>query len=283
MIPHTPALGGWWSGEETMKVGLATIAFRSYDLTVALDAAQECGCEGVELWGKPPHTPKPYNKDSMKKIREEMEKRGLKASIFGSYVNPINPDFREEAQTAIEIAQDLGTSLIRVWAGNKNAKDAPEELWRTCIDGYKWYCKVAADAGITLAVEIHANSLADVPEGMLRLIEETGAQNLKANYQLAHVEQPEDMLPGIQALGPHIVNVHAQNFRVIRTPEGLKAERTNLIYGDVDYRDVVVLLKKLGFDGFIEVEFIKDEDKGLEFMVESLRDDIDYLRNLIVG
>lgn len=265
-----------------MKIGLATIAFREYDLGVALDAAAGCNCDGVEIWGKPPHVLHPYDERQVKGIREEMEKRGLVASIYGSYVNPINEDFREAAQVAIKIARELGTSLIRVWAGNKDGKDAPVELWRTCIEGYKWFCRIAADAGMTLAVETHSNSLADTPEGMMRLIEETGAENLMANYQLSHVERPQDMAPGIEILGPYIANVHAQNFKVIRAGEGFKAERTNLEDGDVDYREVINLLKKFGFEGFVEIEFLKGEAGGREELLESLEKDVNFLRGLIL-
>ncbi len=261
-----------------MKVGLATIAFRGYDLTVALDAAAECKCDGVELWGKSPHLPQPYDEKKVKGIREEIEKRGLVVSIFGSYVNPINENFRENAQDAIKVAQDIGTSLIRVWAGNQDGIDAPADMWRTCIEGYKWFCKLAADAGIILAVETHNNSLADMPDGMMRLIEETGAENLMANYQLSHIERPEDMARGIEVLGPYIVNVHAQNFKV--GAKG-KPQRTNLEDGDVDYREVISLLRKFEFDGFVEVEFIKDESGERDSLLKSLRKDIDFLKKLI--
>ena len=149
-------------------------------------------------------------------------------------------------------------------------------MWRTCIEGYKWFWLVA-DAGIILAVETHNNSLADMPDGMMRLIER---QVLKIlwHYQLSHIERPKDMARGIEVLGPYIVNVHAQNFKV--GAKG-KPQRTNLEDGDVDYREVISLLRKFEFDGFVEVEFIKDESGERDSLLKSLRKDIDFLKKLI--
>ncbi len=258
-----------------MKIGMATIAFREYDLRHALDVAKAGGCLGVELWGKPAHTPKGATIDDWENIRMKIESRDLKVSVFGSYANPIHEDFDKEVDDAILAAKTLGTGLIRTWAGDVDAKDASCKLWTTCIEGYKRVCDIAGEEGLVLAVETHANSLADTPEGMIKLIDSVGAGNLKANFQLAHADDPGSMERDLEYLGPYIANVHAQNFNVHQG----KYKRTSIEHGDIDYKNIVSKLKKLKFDGFIEVEFVTGNT--FSDMRQNMINDIEYLRKLI--
>ncbi|MGC8862060.1 MAG: hypothetical protein ACP5R5_04695, partial [Armatimonadota bacterium] len=72
-----------------MKPGLATIALRRYDVFHAIDLAAQAGFAGVEIWGKPPHTPEEFDEEHILKVRDRVRANGLKVSMFGSYARPM--------------------------------------------------------------------------------------------------------------------------------------------------------------------------------------------------
>ena len=51
------------SKEKNMKIGLCTIAFSELPLEEVLNISEEYSFDGVEIWGKEPHTPEEYDED----------------------------------------------------------------------------------------------------------------------------------------------------------------------------------------------------------------------------
>ncbi|MDO8589185.1 MAG: sugar phosphate isomerase/epimerase family protein [Armatimonadota bacterium] len=263
-----------------MKAGLATIALRQLDVFEAVDLAAEAGFDGVEIWGRAPHTPDVFDEKHTLAIRERVLGHGMEAAILGSYVNSAAADFQERALTAIRVAGTLGSGIIRVWAGDKEPAAATDEDWTKSAANLKWMADRAADKGVTLAMEMHGGTLALSPEGTLRLVELARAGNLKLNYQ---VNDPgsADLERSVRLVGPHVVMVHAQN--CVRSPEGNPHpwERSLIQDGLVDYARLLKLLRPYGFDGYVEVEFLKgDPDK--DGMIEAMRKDAAFLRKITV-
>jgi len=261
-----------------VKPGLATIALRRYNVFHAVDLAKQAGFEGVEIWGKPPHMPEEFDEQHVLKVRDRVRANGLKVSMFGSYVRPLLPDFEQKADEAIKIAKLLGTRRIRVWAGNKEPNEADDELWENVSRQLREFALHAEDEGITLAAETHCGTLCATAEGCLRLLEMCASPNLKLNYQVFDPRTP-DLERVIGMIGPYVVNVHAQNHRPSRrVPD--KLELCLIREGIVDYDKMLSLLAEQGFNGFVEVEFLKGENESEEAMLESLRQDAAYLKEL---
>jgi sugar phosphate isomerase/epimerase len=57
----------------------------------------------------------------------------------------------------------------------------------------------------------------------------------------------------IRRLGSRIWNVHAQNYR---REDGV-TRATDLCSGEIDYEQVVQALRGIGYDGYLELEFIR--------------------------
>jgi sugar phosphate isomerase/epimerase len=261
-----------------LKAGITTIALRRYDVFHSLDLAAEVGLSGVELWGKPPHTPEEFDEDYLRRVRDRARSNGLKVHMFGSYVRPVLPDFAEKSESALKAAKILGARRIRVWAGNKEPKEADAELWTLVSDSLREFALRAEDQGMTLAVEMHGGTLAATPEGSLRLLETVAAPNLKLNFQVVDYADP-DLDRTVAMIGDHVVNVHAQNYR----PSSIDKDKMELCLiseGVVDYDHLAALLVSRGFKGFFEVEFLKGENISEQIMLESLKKDAAYLTEL---
>lgn len=261
------------------KPGICTIALRRYDVFRAIQMAAEAGYSGVEVWGKPPHTPDPIDREHEEAVRQMTHDCGLTVSVFGSYVNVDVSDWQEKAKENLEISCILGAKVMRIWAGSKEPDNADQVYWQEIISRLREFCEMAADVGISLAVEMHGGTLAATVEGSEGLLMDVNHPTLKLNLQLTDFP-PERFYRALPTLGPHVVNIHAQNRRTI-LKNGEKIRELCLIEeGEIDYGDVLKRLSPYGFNGFIEAEFLKGDQDGDEALLDSLRRDAAYLRRI---
>ena len=247
-----------------------------------LDIAANVGFDGVEIWGRAPHMCELYDADYVSKLKDEVTKRGLELSMFGSYLYANSERFGEELPVALKIAQGLGAPIMRTWAANQGSGEATEALWEVSARNFKQLCKRAKDLGIDIAIERHASTLADEIDSALKFIDMVGADNLKVNYQVAEHENDEAVAEGIEKLGYRVVNVHAHNF--IRTPSGV--DGTAISEGIIDYRRLVEKLRVYGFSGFIEVEFVRRPgitELPIDERTKELCRDYEFLRAITRG
>ena len=252
-----------------MKTALCTIAFKELPVEQVLDLAREHGLDGVEIWGKEPHMGETYDADRVAKLKDAVAERGLDISAFGSYVKPEMDDFDALSQAALDIAVGLGADVMRIWSGGGASAHVTPEAYALAVERLKDLCLRAADVGVTLAFEFHDNSICDNARGIVRLIEDVGSPVLKTYYQPSRREGADDPYEAAEIVGPYVVNVHAQNYVIGGQPRVTTAD------GDVDYRRVVPILQEHGFDGYLEIEFVDDDDK-----MAALAADAAFLREL---
>ena len=107
---------------------------------------------------------------------------------------------------------------------------------------------------------------------MVRMIEDVGEPNLKTYWQPSFRKGAEDFYECLRRLLPHLANVHAQNYA------GNYAHRTLLSEGSVDYGRIVDILNDAGYDGYMELEFVGEDDP-----IEWARKDYQFLRKLAEG
>ena len=247
-----------------MKTALCTIAFKDRPFEDVLDLAVRAGFDGVEPWGKPDHMPGSYSPSDNRRIAAAIRARGLAVSQYGSYINPVAGDFAREVSEGLDTASDLGTETIRVWAGSCGSAEATDEDWRTAIRGFRHFADRAADRGMRLAVEMHLGYLSDTTWGSLRLVEGVDRPNFLLNFQPMYTDGADRVISVARQVASRVVTVHAQNY----TAPG-RNERSLISAGYVDYPAVVGELSAAGFDGFLEVEFVRDDDPEAALMSDA--------------
>jgi len=235
-----------------MKIGLCTIAFSKRPIGDVLALAADAGFDGVEVWGKEGHIGA-GDTQTVSRIREAAKAHGLAVHCFGSYMTPLDPPIPELfplTDNGLRIAHDLGAPMVRIWAPYVKPDQLPSDQYDPAVADIRAFCAKAAELGITVVVEFHDNTIVERSEGLLRLIDDVGAANLKAHWQPSFRADAEGFYESLENLLPHLAHVHAQNFR------GSYENRTQLADGDVDYRRVVGMLGDAGYEGAIEVEFV---------------------------
>lgn len=266
------------------RIGVCTVAFKTLKIRQIAEMAAGAGAEGLEIWGQPPHVPYPLDQRACESIRTDAADAGLEIAAFGSYYKPGDDvafnGIALDAENQVGLATLLGTAIIRIWAGTKNGEDTSADERGMVIDGIRKFADVAGDAGISVVLERHGNSLThgwDAPE---HVIEEVGRDNVSLNYQVTHPAAPDDLAArgaaDYRRLLPISSHAHIQNHR--RAESGLS--RCYLDEGLVDYAGLGRAAAEAEYRGWFMIEFLPDDLEG-EDTIGALRRDVDYLRGCL--
>ncbi|HUS80302.1 MAG TPA: sugar phosphate isomerase/epimerase family protein [Armatimonadota bacterium] len=263
---------------QPFNISLCTIAFRERLLEYSLDLAAEVGFQGVEIWGREPHISEEYDKNRVAAAARMVAERGLQVAVFGSYLKlgATNNDERVELKDVLRIAAGLGAPIVRVWASDVGSDEAEESLWSRTIDEAGEAASRAAKMGVTLAVEMHSNTLCDTGATTRRLLDAVNCPSFGANYQASSRQREETALERLEIVLPRVVHAHAQNYTPLEAGSD-RVERVALSDGAIEYGPLLDLLRKSGYQGYISVEFAASNATDKR---EAIARDYHYLRGL---
>ncbi len=268
-----------------MKLSLCTIAFRERLLEDAINIAQQIGFDGVEIWGREPHISENFDERRVRAARKMIEDRNLEICGLGSYLRfqggtPPEDDEEDSPDLAsvLHTARVLGAPTVRVWAGSCPSSKARRRDWNLCVQELQAACEKAANVGAELAVEMQSGTFADTAASANRLLDDVGALNLKLNYQPGNGLPPENPVKRLRSVVNRLASVRVRNYdRLISNPDDHQ-HIVPLAEGVFDYRELISILRKAGFQGYLSVEEIsaKAPDK-----VDALKAEYDFLRALL--
>jgi sugar phosphate isomerase/epimerase len=236
------------------------------------------GLEGVELiaWTKDVLTDY-YTPGQVGELRSLIAGEGLTLTNFyhgppntGSADAAARRDAVDGVKRAVEVAAELGSPQIAGTAPYPFAIDVPHMLtrpttqeWRVDVPGdldwtrnYDEYvasvqeiCQVAQAAGLRYAIEPHPYRWVCSAQGMLRLIERTGAPNLGLNLDPSHLF-PSGEIPhyAVYQLGGRIYHTHLSD------NDGQSNAHWRPGKGKVDWAATVRALRDVGYDGVLSLE-----------------------------
>lgn len=181
------------------------------------------------------------------------------------------------AERYIDYALQLGRPMIRTYTGNVGSAEATPAQWEACVRGLQCCCRMGKPHGIVFALETHqvihtGPNLTDTSASTLRLLADTGQENLKVNLQTPLVDEP--VAYSAEKLGEHVVHVHAHNW--VGGWPAAGGRFTFLDSGDEDFGEFVRVLRSRGFDGYISVEHGTHHPP-----YETALHEIEYLKRLL--
>jgi sugar phosphate isomerase/epimerase len=245
-----------------MKLGLESYSTRNSGLDPigVLGLAGELGLDGV-LFELSPFTS--FRDEDLVAIRKFAEDNGLyiefgMGSIFrwhpmaekgigllaaAGYDVSVSP--AEIVVYHLKIAQKLGSSILRCVGGNLFSRDEGYDMAALADDAVvilRQACGVAADMGIRIAMENHADFTV---RELAAILARVNSPAFGFTVDCANVAFDLDdplRLAGILAL--HALTAHYKNYRVIRTGGGLGLQSCSLPEGDIDVVSVAEILAK---------------------------------------
>jgi len=311
-----------------MKLGVLTVLFGDRPLDEVLGYVVEAGLEAVELGtGNYPgdaHCPLGKllaSKVACREFKSKIEDRGLVISALSCHGNQLHPDpavskpHHKVFRDTIKLAERLGVETVINFSGCPgDSNGAKHPNWVTCpwpddfskivqwqwekkvIPYWKREAKVAKDAGVRLAFEMHPGFVVYNTETMLRLRAECG-KNVGANFDPSHLFwQGMDPIKSLRAIGGDAVfHVHAKDCKIDPINADVNGVLDTKHYGDeikrswifraVGYghdaawwRDFVSTLRLIGYDGVLSIE----HEDSLMSTGEGLRRAIELLRSVMI-
>ena len=274
-----------------MKLGLQIILDEKEDISLKIKKVRELGFDYCQIvcWDTAL-----YNEENEKKILTACEEYSVSISSFWagwsgpktwnfvdgpSTIGIVPEQYRagrlEELKAGSDFAKRLGVDKVATHVGfvPENPRDPNYPGVVAAVKEIADYCKANGQSFLFETGE-------ETPITLLRLIEDTGCDNLGVNYDTANLilygkANPVD---GLDILGRFVMDMHAKDGFYPTTGAAL-GKHSRVGEGAVDFPGVIAKLKKQGYDGVITIE---REISGPQQIIDII-DAKKYLEELING
>ena len=290
---HSVSYLGIWRGQTQLTVNEFLIK------------AKELGYEGVMLVAKRPHvSPHDYDKAARAKLKAKIDSLGLTLVALAGYTDftagidkPGIPNAEIQATWVGEVAvlaKDLGTDMVRIFTGYERPGIPYDKQYAEVVSGLKMAGKLAAQHGVTLAVQNH-HDIALHHDAMSWLLREVNLPNVMAGWDawspVLEGLSSEELRESILTMKPFIVNTIAADyvthprFNYVNNLTNYKEEQPVMRAcpmgeGIIDYKTWFATLKEIGYQGWIVYEMCEVLDGGgsIGNMDKTAKAFLDYMK-----
>jgi len=290
---HSVSYLGVWRGQTQLTVDEFLVK------------AKELGYEGVMLVAKRPHvSPHDYDKAARARLKARIDSLGLTLVGLAGYTDftagidkPGIPNAEIQAAWVGEIAElakDLGTNMVRIFTGYERPGIPYDKQYAEVVAGLKMAGKLAAEHGITLAVQNH-HDIALHHDAMYWLLKEVNMPNVLAGWDawspVLEGLTPEQQRESILKMKPFIINtivadyVAHPRYTYVNNLTNYSAEQPVMRavpvgQGIIDYKNWFKTMKEIGYQGWVVYEMCEVLDGGgsVENMDKTAKIFLDYMK-----
>lgn len=212
----------------------------------------------------------------------------------------------------LELAKDLGVDLVKIFAawpgiindeeeismygqferGNYYKRLFPAELrvWNRCVQGIQETADMAADMGITLALQNHAPVLAKGYEDTLGMTREVDRKNVKLciDVPLFYERQSDEYIrEAVQKCGKDLVHTHYGAWNFSEMPNGEIVQEPSPSTGElINYAAFIEELHNIDYKGYLTSEYCLPVYKnhkfaGIEEVDHATKITLQYMKQLV--
>jgi sugar phosphate isomerase/epimerase len=264
-----------------MKVSLCSQSLFALGLSEAVRATAEIGAPAIELACMKPHLDPGSVAERAKDVADEIRRAGLTVSALSLFNNFTDPSVLDRQVAAaighIRLAPVFQTRVIKLTPGPPGSHAAGDGHWRCLAEALKRLAPVAKQVGVRLAFETHMRQLTDTLDSSRRFLDMTPTDEFGLTVDFSNLAfAGEEMPKVIQALQGRIYNTHVKNGHT--DPQGGWHFQA-LDKGLVNYAEVLGLLRKTGYAGYLSIECLSPEAK--ETPKETARRDLEILHGFL--
>jgi sugar phosphate isomerase/epimerase len=188
-------------------------------------------------------------------LRHDLQDAGVRVSAIGSPIGkiaidaPLAPEL-ERLRRVADIADELDTTIVRVFSFFIPRGHDPAEYRTRVIDRMAALAAVAAERGLVLAHENEKEIYGDRPERCADIIASVGSPALRATFDAANFVQcgVRPYSEAYDLLRPYLVYVQIKD-ALTTTGEVVPAGQ-----GDGQVRETLAALRDSGFQGYLSLE-----------------------------
>ncbi len=253
-----------WAG----KYGYHGISVRGYTLDVPRPIERHYNAVGYDML-----SPRLINEAGRYEFHRVLRAKKLDIACYSCYCPLTYPPgaLRNESLNINRAYIDLAAALGVIWLrsiGNvlnpdPDTKLSPQEARELHVAALKELLPYATERGVRLIVETNENTTTATAAELLAVRDAVGpALDLVMDGANLYMEG-RNVLKEARQLGPHIAMLHVKNVRR-RQPGAIDYlpkdaygyEWTELPDGDLDWREIVDILRQGGFDGYVLYEYV---------------------------
>lgn len=236
------------------------------DMAGFVDFAAKQDADGVELLDY-------FWKDKaseLPKVKKQIADAGLELAVYSVGNDFFQPDRAvwekqlADMKTGIDTANALEVGLMRVFSGNRKEGYELADGMDWIIDGLAQSAEYAAAHGVVLALENHG-LMAGRSDQVRYMIETVNSPSLRANLDTGNFllvgQNPTD---AARDLADVVALVHLKDFavapagqtsHVYKGLDGVGYTGTVVSEGQVDLAEIISILSKAGYDGWLSLEY----------------------------
>lgn len=246
--------------------------------------AKELGFEGLSIEAKRPvASPLDLDKRARSDIKEFADSQGIDICAVESMSNFVSPIMEQRENNLammkyiIEIAEDLGVSVVKVfaaWAGvrweaGEVADYEPFSLpkfldtegmkqWNRVKKGIKEVAEWAKDRGITIALQNHPPLISPGYEDALSIVNEVGMDNVKLCLDVPFFldrQSDEYIREAVEKCGDLITLSHYGAWNFEEGEDGVPFQQPFVLTGKlINYKAFIRELKRINYNGYLVQE-----------------------------
>ncbi len=249
-----------------MKLSFTTAGCPGWSWNEIFAITKDIEFDGVEIRGVGDEMYAPsvdvFGAGQLEKTKEQLAKAHLTIPVLDSTcalaMQSVSEAAMIEARAYIDLAVKLGTPYVRVMPTEKaHPTQADLEL---CRKQYEAVCKYGADKGVTPLMETNG-VLADSAR-MRTFMDGVASDNKGVLWDVHHPYRffGEEPAATVANLGTLIKHTHVKDSLEINGEIKYKM----MGYGDVPVMQAMDELKKIGYDGFVSLEWLKRWNPDLQ-------------------
>jgi len=250
--------------------GICSITLKNQTPEQVVNFLTETNLSTVEWWSGD-HVP-PGDLPRAERIGRITREAGKSIVAYGSYyrVGTSEPS-GDSFAPVLDSASALGAPTIRVWAGDRDTKDADAaKVDKIVADSFR-IADLAAGHGISITFEFHGSTLTDNNRNAATFAERVKHPNIFFSWQAPHGFDQTHCLEGLNRLLPRLSTVHVYHWTIGSKKRNLfnSAERI-LQWPDDFHRHPLVD----GMERWEEyMKAIRASDQNHPALLEFVRDD----------
>ena len=252
-----------------------SILFKEVPLLERFGRAREAGFSAVEFWW-------PSGED-LDQVEGAIKGAGLEVALFNFDAGDMpagdrgllsDPErqgrFRENVPVALDLAERLGCRKLNALVGHRLEDMSPEEQVGHARENVGWAADLAAERGVEIMIEA-VNTFENGPyllyttPDAAEFVRSVERPNVRLQYDVYHMQRMEGNL--VANLRDHVGEIgHVQ----VADSPGRGEPGT----GEIHYPFVLAELEKLGYDGYIGLEYnpsAGSTEESLSWLPEGLR------------
>lgn len=272
---HSIGYSGLWRGQAVLTVDEFLLK------------AKELGYDGVMLMAKRPHLSiLDYDKKAREKLKKRIADLGLTLvglagySDFTAGIDKPGIPHTEIQATYIgqlaELANDLGTNMIRIFTGYERPGIPYDKQYATVVEGITLAAREAQKYGVTLVVQNH-HDIALHHDAMYWMLKEINLPNVMAGWDAWSPTleglSKEEIRRSVLKMKPFLVNTIVADYVTFPRYQ-YEHSLTNYVSGKpvmratpmgegmIDYDNFIGALKQIGYQGFLVYEMCEVLEGG---------------------